>query len=54
MVSGWARDFKPDRALKLGFSAETNFEQIIENYISDDLDKVYHMKYHKKNSFEKS
>ena len=53
MVSGWARDFKPDRALKLGFSAETNFEQIIENYISDDLDKVYHMKYHKKNSFEK-
>ena len=40
MVSGWPRNFNPENATKLGFKAEKNFEQIIETYISDDLDKA--------------
>jgi nucleoside-diphosphate-sugar epimerase len=40
MVSGWPSDFEPERALKVGFKAETNFEQIISTYISDDLEKA--------------
>ncbi|MEM9575384.1 MAG: D-erythronate dehydrogenase [Pseudomonadota bacterium] len=38
IVSGWPRDFQPDRAIALGFKAETRFEQIIETYIADDLE----------------
>ena len=38
MVSGWPRNFLPEKALKLGFKAETNFEQIISTYIADDLE----------------
>ncbi len=38
IVSGWPRDFQPDRAIALGFKAETSFEQIIQTYIADDLD----------------
>jgi nucleoside-diphosphate-sugar epimerase len=40
IVSGWPRNFEPKKALKLGFKSETNFEQIISTYISDDLGKV--------------
>ncbi|MEO0486751.1 MAG: D-erythronate dehydrogenase [Pseudomonadota bacterium] len=37
IVSGWPERFAPDRALALGFRAETTFEEIIETYIADDL-----------------
>ncbi|MEM6824966.1 MAG: D-erythronate dehydrogenase [Pseudomonadota bacterium] len=37
IVQGWPRDFAPERALALGFSAETSFRQIVETYIADDL-----------------
>ena len=39
IVSGWPRNFETENALKVGFEAEKNFEQIIETYISDDLEK---------------
>ena len=37
IVSGWARDFAPDRALKLGFRADSSFEDIIRAHIDDEL-----------------
>jgi nucleoside-diphosphate-sugar epimerase len=37
IVSGWPRDFQPDRALALGFKAESSFDEIIETYIAEDL-----------------
>jgi nucleoside-diphosphate-sugar epimerase len=37
MVSGWPRDFQPDRAISLGFEAEKSFNEIIEVYMQDDL-----------------
>lgn len=37
IVNGWPRDFQPDRALALGFKAESSFDEIIETYIADDL-----------------
>ncbi|MFK7744312.1 MAG: D-erythronate dehydrogenase [Roseobacter sp.] len=37
MVSGWPRDFAPERALALGFTADDSFESIIETYIAEDL-----------------
>ncbi len=37
IVKGWPRDFQPDRALGLGFKAETNFEEIIRVYLEDDF-----------------
>jgi hypothetical protein len=37
IVEGWPRDFQPDRALALGFSAESSFDEIIETYIAEDL-----------------
>ena len=37
IVDGWPRDFQPDRALALGFHAESSFDEIIETYIADDL-----------------
>lgn len=37
IVAGWPRDFAPDRAQALGFEAERSFREIIDVYISDDL-----------------
>ncbi|MFW6028227.1 MAG: D-erythronate dehydrogenase [bacterium] len=37
IVSGWARDFQPDRAHKLGFRAETSFDEIVKAHIEDEL-----------------
>jgi nucleoside-diphosphate-sugar epimerase len=37
IVDGWPRDFQPDRALELGFKAESTFDEIIETYIAEDL-----------------
>jgi D-erythronate 2-dehydrogenase len=37
IVSGWARDFDPKRALSLGFRAETSFDEIIRVHIDDEL-----------------
>ncbi|MEE4189471.1 MAG: D-erythronate dehydrogenase [Roseobacter sp.] len=37
IVDGWPRNFRPDRAIDLGFRAETSFDDIIQTYIEDDL-----------------
>jgi nucleoside-diphosphate-sugar epimerase len=37
IVDGWPRDFAPDRAIDLGFEAESSFEEIISVYMRDDL-----------------
>jgi D-erythronate 2-dehydrogenase len=37
IVSGWARDFAPERALALGFTADKDFRSIIETYMAEDL-----------------
>jgi len=37
IVEGWPRNFAPERALALGFRAESNFEEIIRIHIEDDL-----------------
>lgn len=37
IVSGWPRDFAPDRAIALGFKAESSFDEIVQVYIDDDL-----------------
>ena len=37
IVKNWPRDFDPQRAIALGFTAETSFEQIIRVYLEDDL-----------------
>ena len=39
IVEGWPRDFAPERALALGFTAETDFHQIVQTYIDDDLNR---------------
>ncbi len=36
IVENWPRNFAPQRALDLGFTAETGFEEIIRIYIADD------------------
>ena len=36
IVQGWPRDFAPDRAIALGFKAESSFDEIIATYLSDD------------------
>jgi D-erythronate 2-dehydrogenase len=36
IVEGWARNFAPERALKLGFRAEQNFEEIVRIHITED------------------
>ncbi len=36
IVEGWARNFAPERALKLGFRAEENFEEIVRIHIAED------------------
>jgi nucleoside-diphosphate-sugar epimerase len=37
IVAGWPRDFKPERALALGFRAESSFDEIIRVHIEDEL-----------------
>ncbi len=37
MVSGWPKNFFPQKALELGFKAENNFEEIIKIHITDEL-----------------
>ncbi len=37
IVSGWPRNFAPERALALGFRAESSFDDIIRVHISDEL-----------------
>ncbi|WP_170442305.1 D-erythronate dehydrogenase [Ruegeria arenilitoris] len=37
IVKGWPRDFQTDRALELGFRAESSFEDIIRVYLEDDF-----------------
>jgi nucleoside-diphosphate-sugar epimerase len=38
IVSGWARGFAPERAMRLGFVAETSFEEIIRVHIEDEME----------------
>lgn len=38
IVGGWARAFAPERARRLGFVAETSFEEIIRAHIEDELE----------------
>ena len=42
IVSGWARAFDPQRALSLGFTAESRFEDIIRAHIDDELGGQLH------------
>ncbi|MFP7672259.1 D-erythronate dehydrogenase [Marivita sp. S0852] len=37
IISGWPRDFDTARAHDLGFRAETNFREIIEVYLEDEM-----------------
>ena len=37
IVEGWPRNFDPQRALSLGFKAESSFEEIIRVHIEDEL-----------------
>jgi D-erythronate 2-dehydrogenase len=37
IVSGWPRNFEPQRALALGFTAEKTFDEIIRAHIDDEL-----------------
>jgi nucleoside-diphosphate-sugar epimerase len=37
IVEGWPRNFDPQRAIALGFRAESSFDEIIETYIAEDL-----------------
>jgi len=37
IVSGWPRNFAPDRATALGFRAESTFREIIDVYVAEDL-----------------
>jgi nucleoside-diphosphate-sugar epimerase len=37
IVAGWPRDFDPQRALSLGFKAESSFDEIIKIHIDDEL-----------------
>jgi nucleoside-diphosphate-sugar epimerase len=39
IVAGWPRDFAPERAIALGFKAESTFHDIINTYIAQDLPK---------------
>ena len=39
IVQGWPRNFAPNRAIDLGFRAESDFHEIIQTYIDDDLTK---------------
>jgi len=37
IVAGWPSDFRPERALALGFRAESSFDEIIRVHIDDEL-----------------
>jgi len=37
MVAGWAPGFEAKRAIELGFTAENNFDEIIQVHIEDEL-----------------
>ncbi|MFA7438280.1 D-erythronate dehydrogenase [Castellaniella sp.] len=37
IVSGWAQNFQPQRALALGFKADASFDDIIRSHIDDEL-----------------
>ncbi len=37
IVKNWPRDFQTDRALELGFEAESSFDEIIRVYLEDDF-----------------
>lgn len=37
IVAGWPRNFAPERAKALGFTAETDFKQIIQTYMDEEL-----------------
>lgn len=37
IVKNWPRDFQTDRALELGFKAESSFDEIIQVYLEDDF-----------------
>lgn len=37
IVSGWSRDFEPERAKGLGFTADASFDDIIRIHIDDEL-----------------
>lgn len=37
IVEGWPRNFDPARAIALGFQAESNFSEIVQTYIDEDL-----------------
>ena len=37
IVSGWPQNFDAARARKLGFSAETSFDEIIQAHVDDEL-----------------
>jgi nucleoside-diphosphate-sugar epimerase len=37
IVAGWPRNFQPERAISLGFRAETTFAEIIRVHIEDEL-----------------
>ena len=39
IVEGWPRDFAPERATALGFVAEKSFHEIVDVYVTDDLDR---------------
>jgi D-erythronate 2-dehydrogenase len=38
IVSGWPQDFNAQRAISLGFKAETRFEELIRVHIEDELE----------------
>jgi nucleoside-diphosphate-sugar epimerase len=40
IVAGWPQNFAADRAIALGFKAETNFADIIKTYIAEDMPKT--------------
>ena len=38
IVAGWPRNFAPDRAQRLGFAADVDFDDVIRAHIADELD----------------
>jgi nucleoside-diphosphate-sugar epimerase len=40
IVAGWPRAFAPDKALSLGFAAETTVDELIEAYVTDDAPEL--------------
>lgn len=36
IIAGWPRSFAPDTAVKLGFTAETTVDELIEAYLAED------------------